>query len=104
MLASCVPGTVGDTYSLSGRITQTLASGVTVTPLAGATVLFTSDVGDTFQTTSGGDGRYRLQILTRVRFGQVRASAAGFTDSERTVLFDTPERRIDIGMRPATMM
>jgi hypothetical protein len=104
LLASCAPGTVGDTFSLSGRITQTLASGVTVTPLGGANVRFTSDVGDVFETTSGGDGRYRLQVLSRVRYGQVRASAAGFVDSERTVLFDTPERRIDIGMRPTPMM
>lgn len=104
MLASCVPGTVGDTYSLSGRITQSLESGVTVTPVAGATVRFTSDVGDVVTATSGGDGRYRMQILTRVRFGQVRATAAGFVDSERSVYFDTPERRIDIGMRPTPAM
>jgi hypothetical protein len=104
LLASCTPGTVGDTYALSGRITQTLESGVTVTPVAGATVRFTSDVGDVFETTSGGDGRYHLQVLTRVRFGQVRAEAGGFRPSERTVYFDTPQRRIDIGMRPATSM
>lgn len=104
MLASCAPGTVGDTFSLSGRITQTLTSGVTVTPVAGATVRFTSDVGDVFTTTSGGDGRYRLEVLTRVRYGQVRATATGFVDSERTVYFDTPERRVDIGMRPTPAM
>jgi len=99
-----VPGTVGDTFSLSGRITQTLESGVSVTPVAGATVRFTSDVGDVFTATSGGDGRYRIQVLTRVRYGQVRATASGFVDSERTVYFDTAERRVDIGMRPTAMM
>lgn len=103
LLASCAPGPVGDTYSLSGRITQTLESGVTVTPVSGATVRFTSDVGDVFTATSGGDGRYRMQVMTRVPFGQVHASASGFVDSERTVYFDTPERRIDIGMRPSMM-
>jgi hypothetical protein len=104
MLASCAPGTVGDTYALSGRITQTLSSGVTVTPVGGATVRFTSDVGDVFETTSGGDGRYHIQVLTRVRFGQVRATAGGFNPSERTVYFDTPQRRVDLGLRPTAMM
>ena len=104
LLASCVPGTVGDTFSLSGRITQTLESGVAVTPVAGATVRFTSDVGDVFTTTSGGDGRYRIQVLSRIRYGQVRATASGFVDSQRTVYFDTAERRVDIGMRPTPAM
>ncbi len=104
LLPSCVPGAVGDTYSLSGRITQTLESGVSATPVAGATVRFTSDVGDVFTTTSSGDGRYRMQVLSRSRFGQVRASAPGFVDAERSVYFDTPERRVDIGMRPTPSM
>lgn len=104
LLAACVPQTVGGTYSLSGRITQTLSSGVTVTPVAGASVTFTSDVGDEFTTTSESDGRYRMQVLTRVQFGQVRSVAAGFVSSEKTVFFDTAERRVDIGMRPSTMM
>jgi len=104
LLTSCVPGTVGDTFSLSGRVTQTLESGANVTPVAGATIRFTSDVGDVFTTTTGGDGRYRLQVLSRVRYGQVRGTAAGFVDSERTVYFDTPERRVDIGLRPTPAM
>lgn len=102
-LASCTPGTVGNTYALSGRITQPL-SGAAVAPIGGATVRFTSDVGDVFETTSGGDGRYHLQVLTRARFGQVRATATGFMPSERTVYFDTPERRVDLGLRPSTAM
>ncbi len=106
LLASCTPGTVGDTFALSGRITETLESGVSVTPVSGATVRFTSDVGDVFETTSASDGRYHLQVLTRVRYGQVKAIATGFVDSERSVFFDTPERRVDIGMRrtPGMMM
>jgi hypothetical protein len=103
-LASCAPGTVGDTYALSGHVTQTLQSGVSSTPVGGAHVRFTSDVGDVVETTTGSDGRYRMQILTRVRFGQVRAEAAGFVPAERTVYFDTPERRIDLGLRPDTSM
>lgn len=103
-LASCVPGTVGDTYALSGHVTQTLQSGVSSTPVAGAMVRFTSDVGDVVETTTGSDGRYRIQILTRVHFGQVRAQATGFVPAERTVYFDTPERRIDLGLRPDPSM
>lgn len=103
LLGSCAPGTVGDTYALSGHITQTL-SGAAISPVAGATVRFTSDVGDVFETTSGGDGRYNLQVLTRVRFGQVRAEAGGFNPSERTVYFDTPERRVDLALRPSSSM
>ena len=104
MLTSCATPTVGDTYALSGRVTQTLASGVSATPVPGALVRFTSDVGDVFETSAAGDGRYHLQVLTRVRFGQVRAMAGGFVPSERSVYFDTPERRIDIGLRPTSMM
>jgi hypothetical protein len=99
-LGSCATQLVGDTYALSGRITQTLESGVTATPVGGADVRFTSDVGDVFETHAGDDGRYQMDVVTRVRFGQVRATATGFTPSERTVYFDTPERRIDIGLRP----
>lgn len=95
---------MGDTYSLSGFVTQTLASGVTATPIGGATVTFTSDVGERFTTTTGGDGRYRMQVVSRSVFGQVRAEAGGFTPSERTVYFDSPERRIDIGLRPGMTM
>lgn len=104
LLASCTTEPVGATYSLSGFVTQTLASGVTTTPIGGATVTFTSDVGERFTTTTGGDGRYRMQVLSRSVFGQVRAEASGFTPSERTVYFDTPERRIDIGLRPGMAM
>ena len=87
------------TYELSGIVSERFESGTDLTPLAGVEITFTSDTGMSFSTTSGDDGRYRMQIESEVRFGQVRASLAGFQTTETTVLFDVPARRIDLDMR-----
>lgn len=90
---------VVSTYELSGIVTERIDTGTDVAPLAGAEVTFTSDTGMSLTTTSGDDGRYRMQVESEVRFGQVRATLAGYQTTERTVLFDVPARRVDLGMR-----
>jgi|GEM_PF-1895208 len=87
------------TYELSGIVSERFESGIEVTPLAGVEVTFTSDTRMSFSATTGDDGRYRMQIESEVRFGQVRAALAGFQTTERTVLFDVPARRVDLDMR-----
>jgi hypothetical protein len=99
--SGCQPAAVVSTYELSGIISERFESGMNLAPLANARVLFTSDTGLTFETMSGGDGRYRMQVVTDSRFGQVRAELEGFEPAETTVLFDTPSRRIDIDLRRA---
>lgn len=97
----CVEGTDAAAYDLSGRVQAQAVEGDAVAPLGGARILFTSDTGLVAETTTGDDGRYELQVLSDVAFGQVRAERSGFAPSEQTVYFDRPERRIDFVLRPA---
>ncbi len=103
-LAACAPGTVADTFELSGRVTNLLESGVAASPIGGARVQFISDTGDVSETVTSPDGRYAMQVLSQSRFGQVSAEAAGYTTSERTVFFDVPQRRVDLALRASMMM
>jgi hypothetical protein len=103
LLAACAPETVGSTYELSGRVTNLLESGESPSPIAGALVRFTSDTGDVAETMAASDGRYAMQVLSDSRFGQVRAEAAGYNPSERTVFFDVAQRRIDLALRASAM-
>lgn len=98
----CDTAVVTSLYELSGIVSERFESGMSLTPLANARVSFVSDTGIRYETTSGGDGRYRMAIESDTPFGQVRAEAEGFNPAETTVLFDVPARRIDIDMRRAT--
>lgn len=101
MLAvACGEAAPGAAYDLSGRVQTELVEGSAPMPLGGATVRFTSDTGHVSETVSGDDGRYEMQVFSDVAFGQVRAEAAGFVASDRTVYFDVPQRRIDFVLRP----
>lgn len=95
----CQPGPVSSLYELSGIVSERFESGMNLAPLGGARVIFTSDTGVQFETTTGGDGRYRMQVESDTIFGQVRAELEGFEPVEHSVLFDTPSRRIDLDMR-----
>lgn len=94
-------GAVASTYELSGVVSERIdtSTGTDVAPLGGVEVTFTSDTGMSFTTSTGDDGRYRMQLESEIRFGQVRATLAGFQTTERTVFFDVPARRVDLGMR-----
>lgn len=81
---------------LSGRITDAVSR----RPLGGATVRFTSDTLYTAQTRSDADGHYEMVVETDVPLGQVRAERAGYQPAEATVFFDTPQRRVDLALRP----
>lgn len=96
---ACGERAPGTAYDLSGRVTRQQED--MGAPLPGATVRFTSDTGLVQETTTGGDGRYEMQVVSDTPFGQVRAEAPGYVPSERTVYFDLPERRIDLELRPA---
>jgi hypothetical protein len=89
-----------DFYGLSGEITDER----TGDGIGGATVSFTSDTGYGAETTANGDGVYRLEVETDHPFGQVRAEASGYVPKERTVYFDSADRRIDIALRPGGSM
>lgn len=97
---ACVEDAPGAVYEVSGIVSQESEDGERASPLGGALVRFTSDTGHVSETTSGDDGRYEMQVFTDVRFGQVRAERDGFAPDERTVLFDQPQRRIDLRLRP----
>ncbi len=90
-----------DTFELSGRVTVLLESPDGGSQIAGARVLFVSDTLLATETVTDADGRYRMRVVTDHPFGQVRAEAEGFLPSETTVLFDTPQRRVDIELRRA---
>ena len=99
-LASCEENPHLDTLELSGRVTVLRGGAGAGDPIAGATVSYISDTLIVSDTMTDDAGRYRMIILTDVPFGQVRASADGFIPAETTVLFDTPQRRIDLELRP----
>ena len=101
LASACVDETNAAAYDLSGRVQVETEEGGELTPLGGARVVFTSDTGLVEETVSGDDGRYEMQVLSDVSFGQVRAERNGFTASEQTVFFDRPDRRIDFVLRPA---
>lgn len=88
----------GEGYEIVGFVVESVGNGDEGPPIAGATVHFETDTGREVETTSESNGRYRLYILSDARFGQVRASAAGFVDARETVYFDTPQRRIDLAL------
>ncbi len=100
LAASCEDRAPGGNYDLSGIVRTELVEGSTPTPVGGATVVFTSDTGHVTETVSGDDGRYEMQVFSDVAFGQARAELEGFVPSERTVYFDTAQRRIDFVLRP----
>ncbi|MCA9608021.1 MAG: carboxypeptidase regulatory-like domain-containing protein [Myxococcales bacterium] len=99
ILTACQGGAPTETYELSGRVSVLLESGDDGGPIEGATVRFTSDTLLVAETTTDGDGRYRMRVESDYPFGQVRAEAAGFRSAESTVYFDTPRRRVDLELR-----
>ncbi|WP_236604706.1 carboxypeptidase-like regulatory domain-containing protein [Sandaracinus amylolyticus] len=99
--SACGEETNASAYDLSGIVTVERDDGSSA-GLGGARVTFTSDTGLVEETTTGDDGRYEMQVLSDVAFGQVRAEKTGFTSSERTVYFDRAERRIDLELREAS--
>lgn len=100
-LAGCEQGAVTDTFELSGRVTVLLDDGEASEGIGGASVIFRSDTLLVSSAVTDDSGRYRMQVLTDHAFGQVRASADGFVDTETTVLFDSPQRRVDLALRRA---
>jgi hypothetical protein len=98
-LASCVEELPLESYELSGHVSALLESGDEGGPIANARVLFVSDTLIVEETTTDANGLYRMRVETDHRFGQVRAEAAGFRPGEETVLFDTPQRRVDVALR-----
>ncbi len=97
---ACTEDTPGSAFDLSGLVASETEEGGATTPLGGALVRFTSDTGQVHEATTTSEGRYEMQIFTDSPFGQVRAEASGFGPSERTVLFDRPQRRVDLVLRP----
>jgi len=98
-LPSCVEELPLESYELSGHVTALLESGDDGAAIAGARVVFMSDTRIVEETTTDANGLYRMRVETDHRFGQVRAEAAGFRPGEETVLFDTPQRRVDVALR-----
>jgi hypothetical protein len=99
LAGACEGGAPTETYELSGRVTVLLESAEEGGPIPDATVRFTSDTLLVSETTTDGEGRYRMRVETDHPFGQVRAEAAGFLADEATVYFDTPQRRVDLQLR-----
>lgn len=99
-IAGCAPPDLTASYELSGIVSERFESGDVLTPIGGANVTFTSDTGLSASAVTGSDGRYRMIIESDTPFGVVRAEAAGFAPSTRSVYFDTPVRRIDLDLRP----
>lgn len=98
LLAACTANSATNTYSINGYVTDVLTSA----PIAGVHVTFTSDTLYRAEATTDSDGLYEMTATTDTPFGQVRAEVAGYQSVETTVLFDTPERRLDLSMRPGT--
>lgn len=96
-LASC-GSAPGVDHDLSGIVTD----GDTGAPISGAMVTFSSDTLRTYDTTTGGDGVYRLLVDVDVPFGQVMASKAGYVGAASTVYFDTGIRRVDLSLHKTT--
>lgn len=98
-LGGCEGGAPVEELELSGRVTVfNEGSPDGGEPVEGATVVFTSDTLLSAETSTNGAGRYRLLVLSDTRFGEVRASAAGFRDATATVFFDRSPRRVDLAM------
>jgi len=100
LIGGCDGGANTEFYELSGEITDERS----MAPIEGARVVFSADTGYMAETTTDGGGIYRLAIETDHPFGQVRAEAAGYVPNERTVYFDSEDRRIDLQLRPGTSM
>jgi hypothetical protein len=82
------------------EVTGVISDERSTEPIGGARVVFTSDTLYTAETTTDGDGVYRLVVETDHPFGQIRAEAGGYLPGERSVYFDGTDRRIDIALRP----
>jgi hypothetical protein len=96
----CEQGPPLDAFELSGRITELRDDGVGgEDPIPNAAVRFASDTRIVAETTADGSGRYRMRVASDHPFGQVRAEAEGYSSSEETVYFDSPQRRVDIALR-----
>jgi hypothetical protein len=91
-LASCADEPLTSEYDLAGYVTEA-ESGDGV---RGAAVTFLSETAYGESTTTDDDGHFQMRVETDSPFGQVRAERAGFTTEEKTVYFDTRERRIDL--------
>jgi hypothetical protein len=74
----------------------------TEAPIEGANVTFRSDTLDLATATTDSDGHYEMIVETQVSLGQVRAEHPDFEPAERSVYFDTPQRRIDLFLRSVT--
>jgi hypothetical protein len=97
-LVGCGPGSPpGEGYELIGFVVEA-RGGERGPPIAGATVRFEADTGRVSEDVSESDGRYRLFVVSDVRFGQVTARAGGFGEARQTVFFDAPSRRLDLAL------
>lgn len=74
----------------------------TEAPIEGANVTFRSDTLDLATATTDSDGHYEMIVETQVSFGQVRAEHPDFEPAEKSVYFDTPQRRVDLLLRSVT--
>ncbi len=98
VFASSCKTEVTERYRVSGYV-RDLA---TNDGISNVTVTFTSDTLYTSDTRTAGNGAYELNVESDVRFGQIRAEREGFTTDQRTVYFDSTDRRIDLGLREVT--
>lgn len=94
-LSSSCESNVTERYSVSGYV-RDLA---TNDGIGGVRVTFTSDTLYTNSTTTRGNGAYQMDVRSDVPFGQVKAEREGFITDQRTVHFDSRERRVDLGLR-----
>ena len=96
-LSGCGDASLGERLSLRG----TVRDAETGRGIEGAAVIFTSDTGLRRETMTGGGGSYAIARVADTPFGQLRVEAEGFRPREATVFFDTPQRVVDLELRPS---
>lgn len=99
-IVGCEESSVTTEYDLSGYVRTPAGDEGETDPVGNATVRFTSDTGLVSTTQTDERGRYEMQVASDIVFGQVRAEATGFAPAEATVYFDSPQRRLDLEIRP----
>jgi len=83
-------------FEVAGFVTD----GETGRGIGGATVVFRSDTLYEESTTTEGNGRYELAVDSDTPFGEIIASAEGYSTRQVTVFFDVSSRRIDVELPP----
>jgi hypothetical protein len=94
-LASACKSEVTERYRVSGFVRDD----ATGNGIGGVKVTFTSDTLRTADTTTSGNGAYEMNVRSDVPFGQVKAEREGYSTDQRTVHFDSNDRRIDLVLR-----